>query len=479
MSALTLPREQVEWALLSAEVEASKRARQDLVRYTKLFHPNYQAAQVHRAIAQVAERAITEPGYRAIVVVPPRFGKSVLLSASLPGYAFGRRPDLNIIAASHTQDLANHFSRQARNMITHPDYPWRDITIAGDAGAVKQWEIESPRARRRGIYSAVGVGGSPAGKGAELLLIDDPVANREDAFSPAIRDKMWEWFKTDIMTRLNPGGSAILVMTRWHWDDLAGRILREDQEEGRWDYLHFPAILPSGESIDPVRWPVPELEKRRQEVGSYVWWALYQGEPSPDEGAIIKRDWFPLFDALPPGVLHLVQSWDTAFKTGDTSDWSVCHTYAVTVYGIHLIGRFKERLDFVDLERAAIEQYDQFKPRMVYIEDKASGQSLGQVIARKTSIPYQMVPVPKSKVQRVYEATPWLESGRVQLPRWLPGLDDLLAELTAFPYGAHDDDVDAMTQAVLQVFGDATPALESASYLEADEEDEELSGWTS
>lgn len=461
-------------------------ARKRLIRFTERMYPGYRAGEVHRAIADFLERAISTPNFRGILVVPPRFGKSELASVNLPAFFLGQHPDKEIIAASHTQTLANHFSRQARRKMTQPDYPWRHrvwepaVDLAADAKAIEQWEVEGIGKTRRGRYQAIGAGGSPAGKGADILLVDDAVKNAAAAESAVERDSLWEWFITDMMTRVQPGGSVVVIGTRWHWDDLIGRIIQNDKDTHRWEILHFPAILPSGESLDPGRWPIPALEDKKRDVGSRVWEALFQGNPTEDQGAILKRDWFPLFDELPPGVLHLIQSWDTAFKTGDTNDWSVCHTYAVTVYGIHLINRFKERLDFVDLERAVIDQYTQFKPRMVYIEDKASGQSLGQVLAKKTKIPYVMVAVPNTaggKVQRAYEATPWIESGRVHLPRWLPGLDDLFSELTAFPYGAHDDEVDAMVQAVLQVFGDGTPALESASYLDDDDEEDEQRGW--
>ncbi len=460
-------------------------ARKSLIRFTERMYPGYRAGAVHYQIAAFLERFLETPNFRGILVVPPRFGKSELASINLPAYYLGQHPDKEIIAASHTQELSNNFSRQARRKMTDPSYPWRHrvwepaVGLAPDAKAVQQWEVEGVGMTRRGRYQAVGAGGSPAGKGADKLLIDDAVKNKEAAESAVEREKLWEWFITDMMTRLQPGGSALVIGTRWHWDDLIGRIIQNDKGVGRWEILHFPAVLPNGESLDPDRWPIEALEDRKIDVGSRVWEALYQGNPTEDQGAILKRDWFQLYDELPPGILHLIQYWDTAYKTGDKNDYSACHTYAVTVYGIHLIDRFKDRLDFVDLERAATAQYEEFKPRMVYIEDKASGQSLGQVLAKKTKIPYAMVAIPNTinaKVQRAYDATPWLEAGRVYLPKWLPGLDDLLSELTAFPYGTHDDEVDCLVGATLQVFGDGTPRLESRSYLDDYAEDEE-GGW--
>lgn len=453
-----------------------------LIAYTKHMYPGYQAGPIHYEIARFLERAAVTPNFRGVLIVPPRFGKSLLASIMFPSWYLGRFPDREVIGASHTQSLSNHFSRAARrNVQARRWYPFPDVQIAGDAGAVEQWEVESAHTRKRGRYQAIGVGGAIAGRGADFLLIDDPVKNAEAAESFEQRESTWEWFKTDIMTRLQPYGSAVVIGTRWHHDDMIGRILKGDQELGRWEVLHHPALKRDGTSLDPVRWPLDQLVERRRDVGERVWEALYQGNPTPDEGALLKKDWFPLYNLLPEGVLYTIQSWDTAYKTDPKNDFSVCHTYAVTTYGLFLVGRFKGKLEYPELEREAERQFLQFKPKYVLIEDKSSGISLGQSLRKKRVagevVPVVMIPVPPGdgKIQRVHDATPMLETKRVFLPEWAPWTDDVLAEFTAFPLGEHDDEVDAMIQAVHREFGGAhKPEAITTSYLPDPDENDEL-----
>jgi predicted phage terminase large subunit-like protein len=461
---------------LNANVRVARQTlrRTDLLEFTKRMYPGYQVGDIHRRIAEFLYRAETVPNFRGVLVVPPRFGKSELASVQFPSYYLGRHPDKEIIAASHTQDLTNHFSRRARrNVQSRAYYPFPEVSISGDAKAVEQWEVEAEGHRKRGRYQGVGVGGSPAGRGANVLLVDDPVKNAKSAESLVDRETAWEWFRRDMLTRLQPEASAVVIGTRWHWDDLIGRIIKSNQDEQRWEVLHFPALLPDGTSLDPERWPLPDLMERRKDVGERVWDALYQGVPTADEGAILKKNWFPFYMELPEGILYLIQSWDTAFKGGELNDYSVCHTYAVTVYGLFLVNRYKGQPDYPDLERKQESLYAQFKPKKVYIEDKGSGQSLIQS-ARKNprhKMPIIPVPVPpgEGKIKRVHDATPILEGQRVYLPQWAPWADETLAEWTAFPLGIHDDEVDAMIQAVLREFGDpAVPQLQAKSYADPD-----------
>jgi predicted phage terminase large subunit-like protein len=459
----------------SLELVEEKYARDSLIGYTERMNPAYHPSPVHMRIAGFLERAIKEPGFRGIMVIPPRFGKSELGSVSLPGFYLGKYPDRQMIAASHTAALANDFSRQARNRVEEWDYPFPEVKVASDAGAVQQWEVVGgSETKVRGKYVAVGVGGSPTGKGAHVLVIDDAVKNQQEADSEIVRERTWEWFKGTALTRLMPDGAVMVIGTRWHWDDLIGRILKEDQDEGRWEVLHFPAILPDGSSLDPIRWPVAALEERRREVGSRVWQAQYMGEPTEHRGSMIKRDWFPLYTSLPPGILYNIQSWDTAFKSGQENDYSAGHTYAVGVQGLYQVGRVHKQLEFPDLCREVIREYEAFLPRYVLIEDAGSGQSLLQYLRLNTKIPVIPVsPAGSSKVKRVADATPHLEAGRVKLPEWGPWTEDVLNEYVAFPLGRNDDEVDAMTQAVMREYGNPEiPELISESYMGYDEEED-------
>lgn len=452
-------------------------ARKDLLRFVRLLFPAYEVEAIHRRIAAFLEDAERTPGFRGVLTLPPRAGKSELASVNFPAWLLGRNPDWQIIAASHSAQLAYDFSRQARNKFLDPDWPFVGIGLSADSKNVGQWNVQIAGKRTRGRYVAVGVGGSPTGKGADILLIDDAVASQADADSPVVRESTWQWFRGTVIPRLQPAGRVVVIGTRWHYDDLIGRILNEaSAEPGRWRVLHVPAIGPDGASFSPSRWPAAELAQKRRDVGERVWNAQYMGVPAPEEGALLKASWFPRFDRLPEGILYLIQSWDTAFKDGTRNDFSVCHTYAVTVYGLFLVGRWKGRVEFPELVRAAKDQFGEWKPRHVLIEDKASGTSLGQTLHRETAIPVVMVPVPNTrdgKVQRVHEITPHLEAQRVKVPGYAPWVDDVIAEWTAFPLGAFDDEVDVMSQAVARVFGTvAAGTVKSSSYLPEPEEEE-------
>lgn len=466
--------------MLSVELEGAlqeKLDRESLIDYTVRMYPGYEVGAIHREIAHELELAAETPRSRLLIIVPPRFGKSELASVQFPSWYLGRHPGREIIAATHTQELTNQFSRRARRNIQSPDYPFRDtVKIPHDARAVENWEVEGVGEPRRGRYQAFGVGGGLAGRGANFLIIDDAVKNAEDANSPTMREKTWEWFQTDAVSRLQPGASMAVIGTRWHWDDLIGRIIKGDKEKHRWKIIYYKALNDQGESLDPQRWPLDELLLKREEVGSRVWESLYQGNPTADEGAIIKKDWIGRYQTLPPGILYLIQSWDTAFKSGEKNDFSVCHTYAVTVYGLYLVGRYRAKPEFPDLVRAAKAQYAEFSPKYVLIEDKGSGQSLLQVLAKETRIPAIPIPVPngEGKIIRVEQATPYLESRRLFVPDWAPWTDDVISEWTSFPLGTHDDEVDAMIQAVLREFGtpEAAP-VRSQSYIDNPEDDDD------
>jgi predicted phage terminase large subunit-like protein len=454
-------------------------AKDDLIEFTRLLFPEYQPNWHHYRIAAFLFRAMTEKGFRGIIIMPPRFGKSELASVNGPAFYMGKFPGRQIIAASHTANLAYDFSRMARNKMQDPDWPFERTHLAEDSRNVGQWEVSQEGKSRRGKYVAVGVGGKPTGKGADLLLIDDAVADAKEADSPQVRETTWQWFRQTAMTRLQPGGSAVVIGTRWHHDDLIGRILKSETSS-RWEILHLPAILPNGESLWPQMWPLEELTKKRAEVGERAWQAQYMGAPTADEGSIIRRAWIEEIHAIPEGILYLLQSWDTAFKDGSGNDWSVCGTFAVTVAEMILIDLWKGQVEFPELERKCDELFARFNVREVLIEDKASGTSLIQVQRRKKGFPAIAIPVPpgESKIWRVHEITPILESRRLKVPAWASWKESYLQILTAFPLGQHDDEVDVTTQAVRRVFStNDVPEVKSTSYLQDDDEEDRGPRW--
>lgn len=446
--------------------------------------PGYQTAEHIRILCEALERAVTTPNSRLIVTMPPRHSKSVHVSETLPAYVLGRFPDKRIIAASHTASLAYTFSRRVRNKIGDPRWPFPGVAVADDKGAVQAWDI----AGTRGGYIAVGVGGSPVGHGADVISIDDPIRSAADADSQTVRDALWEWYQGTLRTRLQPGGSIIITATRWHTDDLTGRLLDAEKHGGeQWEHLHMPAISDDGHALWPGYWTVDALEKIRQSVGTRVWESQYQGRPVAQEGGILKRHWFPTYQHRPYNAA-IIQSWDTAFKDGVSNDYSVCSTIAYTNVGRYLLDVYRERLEFPDLERMVAQKFGQWRPEAVLVEDKASGQSLIQTLRRENArvvpheamniIPITVPNVRDWKIVRVNELSPMIEAGRVHIPEAASWLEDALHELTSFPLAAHDDIVDSVMQGLRWIETHTTTGGATlSSWLPDDDDDDDRRSW--
>jgi len=303
-----------------------------------------------------------------------------------------------------------------------------------------------------GCYYAVGRGGPITGRGAHLLIIDDPIKDREEAQSETLRRNLHEWYSSVAYTRLQPGAAIVLVQTRWHEDDLAGWLLREHAEED-WEVVSFPAIAErnesfrrEGEALWPDKFPLPLLEQIRQAVGSSIWAALYQQRPAAAEGAMFKRDWWQRYSVAPQSS-RVIQSWDTAFKSGRENDYSVCTTWAQASSGYFLLSLWRGRVEFPELKKRLVDLATEWNANAILVEDAASGQSLIQEL-RTTAVPILPIKADSDKLSRAAAVTPLLEAGKVFLPESAPWLNDYLDELAAFPTGAHDDSVDSTTQAL-------------------------------
>jgi predicted phage terminase large subunit-like protein len=406
-----------------------------------------------------------------MVFMPPRHGKSLLTSEIFPAWWLGQYPEKYVIAASYAQELADDFGRKVRNNCKSPQHEalFPEFSLRDDSQAVSRFHTS-----QNGVYYAVGAGGAVTGRGAHLLLIDDPTKGREDAESEASRRHLKDWYTSVARTRLMPNGSIVIILTRWHQDDLAGWLLREHAHEG-WEVVNLPAISegegdalgrPEGEALWTEAYPLSELETIKRSIGSRDWAALYQQRPAPQQGGLVKTAWFRRYDAPPAHPRRIIQSWDTGLKAAEVNDPSVCTTWAETDTGVYLLDVFVKRLEYPDLRRMAESLAIKWFPTIILIEDKASGQSIVQDLVASTRLPVLPIEPKGDKVVRLMAVSAQIESGRVYLPNAAPWLADYEAEMSSFPNAVHDDQVDSTSQA-LSYFTKHTPMRISSQWLSA------------
>lgn len=464
-------------SLLDWSLDADER---DFISFCKALVPHYDAAShIRRQLVPAIIRAATRKNSRLIVVMPPRHSKSLHVSENLPAWYLGKYPERRVIAASHTQALANTFSRRVRaKFFSHKYHERFSARIAHDKGAVEAWDL----AGTTGGYVAVGRGGSPTGLGADLMIIDDPIRSYAEANSATIRDALWEWYRETMRTRLEPGGSIIITATRWHQDDLIGRLLQDLTGE-QWEVLHLPAINDQDKALWPERWPLSTLLQIKRGVGERAWNAQYQGRPAPQAGAVFKRHWWrywePQYAGLPPVIVfpeptqraeisprelpswwdRMAQSWDmtfgiaapatqTAKKAGDRGSFVVGLVGAMKGPDLFILDIFRARTGFPETVEAVAAMSRKWPDATAkLIERAANGPAVIATMSGKVS-GIIGVPPEGSKESRAQAATPFVEAGNVYLPH--PQVADwtnaFIDELASFPVGEHDDQVDAFSQ---------------------------------
>lgn len=431
-----------------------------LIAYAFADDVNFQNPKHIRTIAENLEAVENGQVKRLMIFMPPRHGKSHLCSKYFPAWYLGKHPDHQIIHSTYAQEFAEEFGRKIRNLIAEKNYPilFSGVTLADDSTSAKRFHTN-----KGGVYVACGVGGQITGRGAHLLLIDDPIKNREEADSETNRRKIKEWFQSTAYTRLMPDGAIVIIQTRWHNDDLAGWLLTERAKE-KWKILNLPAIAEKedeigrkpGEALWPEWFPIEALEEKKTMVGSREWSALYQQRPTPDEGSIIKLEWFKRFREQPAHPIRIIQSWDTASKANEINDYSVCTTWFETATGYYLIDVFRKQIEYPALKRSVESLAMQYNPTSIIIEDKGSGQSLIQDLRASTRLPVIPILPEKDKVTRMSAVSAMIEAGRVFLPNAAPWLINFEMEVCSFPLAAHDDQVDSVSQA-LGYFKQAIP----------------------
>ena len=444
--------------LLLAEKKIQNKAKNDFLSFVKCVWPDFVEGSHHRHIADKFNKLATGEINRLIVNMPPRHTKSEFASYLLPAWMVGRDPKLKIIQATHTAELAIRFGRKAKNLIDREDYGKIFKTrLQEDSKAAGRWETE-----QGGEYFAAGVGGAITGRGADLLIIDDP-HSEQDALSPTAMESAYEWYTSGPRQRLQPGGKIVLVMTRWTTKDLTGMLVKNQSEPkaDQWNVVEFPAIMEHGsrkaKPVWPEYWKLDELEKVQATLPAGKWNAQWMQNPTAEEGAILKREWWQTYKGEEiPQLHHVIQSYDTAFLKKETADYSAITTWGVfypnedSGANLILVDAIKGRYEFPELRRLALEQYEYWKPETVIVESKASGLPLTYEL-RKMNIPVTNFTPSKGndKHARVNSVAPLFESGMI----WAPEqkfADEVIEECAAFPYGDHDDLVDSTTQALMR-----------------------------
>ena len=428
--------------------------RNDFMSFVKEVWPEFIEGRHHKEIADKFNKIASGKIKRLIINMPPRHTKSEFASFLLPAWMVGRKPDLKIIQTTHTTELAIRFGRKAKVLIDSPEYQKIfDTRLDPDSQAAGKWETE-----QKGEYYAAGVGSAITGRGADLLIIDDP-HSEQDAMNPEALERAYEWYTSGPRQRLQPGGAIVLVMTRWNQKDLTGKLLNAQSKlkADQWEVIEFPAILPSNKPIWPEYWKLKELEGVKASLSIGKWNAQWMQNPTAEEGSILKREWWRLWEkpSIPP-LQHIIQSYDTAFSKKETADYSAITTWGVfypdedSAANLILLDAMKERLEFPELRKTALEQYQYWKPDTVIIEGKASGMPLTYEL-RKIGIP--VINFTPSKGQdkhaRVNAVSPMFESGMI----WAPDeefADEVIEECASFPYGDNDDLVDSTTQAIMR-----------------------------
>ena len=461
------------------ELRKQKLSQAKFLVFVKEVWPSFISGRHHAKMAAAFERVAEGKCKRLIINMPPRHTKSEFASYLLPAWFLGKYPHKKVIQTSHTAELAVGFGRKVRNLVDQEIYTsiFPGVGLQADSKAAGRWATNAG-----GDYFAIGVGGAVTGKGADLLIIDDPHSEQEAALAetnPEIYDKTYEWYTSGPRQRLQPGGSIVVVMTRWSKRDLTGQVIKAEAQRGgeEWEIIDFPAILPSGNPLWPEFWSINELNALQKELPNSKWMAQYMQHPTSEVSAIVKREWWQIWEEEdPPHCDFVLQAWDTAFEKSNRSDYSACTTWGVfyqkdpdtdkTEANIILLNAFRDRLEFPSLKQKALDQMQEYNPDSIIIEKKASGAPLIYEL-RAMGIPVQeFTPVKgNDKITRLNAVSDLFASGRVWAPNtnWA---EEVIDEVASFPAGEHDDYVDSLSLALMR--------FRKGGYLRSalDEEDE-------
>jgi predicted phage terminase large subunit-like protein len=431
----------------------------DFMEFVKTMWPEFIHGDHHELMAKKFEQIASGKVKRLIINMPPRHTKSEFASYLLPAWFLGKYPNKKIIQCSNTAELAVGFGRKVRNLVDGDRYGkvFPNVSLRSDSKAAGRWSTNA-----NGEYFAIGVGGTVTGKGADLLIIDDPHSEQEAALAagdPSVFDKVYEWYTSGPRQRLQPGGSIVIVMTRWSKRDLTGKIMKAiiERDGDEWEIISLPAIKRNEKPLWPEFWSYEELSKLRIELPLSKWQAQYQQDPTSEQGALVKREWWQVWEEKAPPCEFIIQSWDTAFTKSERADYSACTTWGVFYKdedqnspNIILLDAYKARLEFPELKTKAFEMFKEWEPDACIVEAKASGAPLIFEL-RAMGIPVQEFTPTRGndKISRVNSVADLFASGKIWAPptRWA---EEVIEELAAFPNSDHDDLVDSTTQALLR-----------------------------
>jgi predicted phage terminase large subunit-like protein len=461
MALPTMPDEQKRRTLDLLKVYQAERTRvvgkDSFLDFIQHVYPGYKVGPHHRKLAAIFEDIAAGKKRRVIVNIAPRHGKSEMISYLAPAWFLGKFPQKKVIMASHTADLAVNFGRRVRNLVGSETYHdiFPQVELQADSKSASRWGTNF-----NGEYFAIGVGGALAGRGADLFIIDDPHSEQEakqgrsDVFEPA-----WEWFQSGPVQRLMPGGAIIVVMTRWSKMDLTGKIvdhMTRNDDSDQWEVIEFPAIL-NEKPLWPDFWTLDELLAKKASMDVRYWQAQYMQQPTSLEGALIKREWWQVWDKeTPPNCTHVIMTLDAAQEKTNRADFNALTTWGVFFneetqnYNIILLNSIKKRLEFPELKDLVLEEYKDWQPDSFIVEKKSNGAALYQEM-RRMGVPISEFTPGKGqdKISRVNAVTDLFASGIVWVPdrRWAW---EVVEECNDFPSGTHDDLVDSTTLALLR-----------------------------
>jgi predicted phage terminase large subunit-like protein len=462
-------------------LKTMKLSRESMEYFTTWTFPDYEVNWHHRLMCDKLDEFIySKKINRLMIFTAPRHGKSEIVSRRLPALLLGMQPNTKIIACSYSSDLSSMMNRDVQRIIDSDEYKriFPNTRLSGsNVRTTGNWLRNSDIfeiVNHTGAYRSTGVGGGITGSGANCLIIDDPCKNQEEADSQTMRQKVWDWYTSTAYTRLEKNGKVIIIMTRWHEDDLAGRLLalaKSDPSADQWTVLMLPAIAENerdpldqrepGQPLWPNKYNLERLKAMQASVGTRVWNALFQQRPSSAEGGLFKRVHWQYYDNLPPKFDTIIQSWDLAFKGKDTSDFVAGHVIGKLGANYYLLDRLTERLTFTESLKAVRQMSVKWPgARAKLVEDKANGSALVDVL--KTEISGLILVEPRGgKIARAEAITPFHEAGNLWLPSpaRAPWIHQFVDQHANFPNVKNDDDVDAFSQGVTYLGGDPRERL--------------------